>query len=319
MKKHQEFEKRKRELFLDRLAAIFSTKRKVVEPWVKLGLHSSLKFNTLKADLNEESIIEELTNNGLKLVKIPWAAHTYEIEGDKSIATESVHFKNGYYYVQNSSSFMPPLALAPKKGERILDACAAPGGKSLYIAELSNNEAELILNDKSYPRLKDLQSIMQRYDVKVDSYLNQPAQELDVDQLGVFDKILLDAQCSNEGRLDLNHPRAMRFWSLGKSKKLHQLQVSMLEAAYRMLKQGGELVYSTCTFAPEENELVISKMLDRHSDLSTTELDLQIPNLVPGLQSWEKRKLNPGVVNSRRVIPTPYMEGFFICKLKKQG
>ena len=149
--------------------------------------------------------------------------------------------------------------LNPKEGEKILDACAAPGSKSTHLAELANDSAEILAVDRSAKRLKILQSNLNRLNLKSISTLMADATSLTSlypNYISYFDKILLDAPCSGIGTLSRNPDSR---WSLSKEKikSLTLLQENLLKSIFPLLKKDGTLVYSTCTICPDENNLLI--------------------------------------------------------------
>lgn len=208
--KYEFYENNKRDLFLGRLTKIFQTNRAFVEQLLRITFSQSIRVNTLKVT-DEEKLIKELEDSGIKLLKIPWAAHGYFIDQPEQQLSRTTYFDNGEIYIQNASSLIPALLLDPKPGERILDMCAAPGGKSTHIAAISNNEAELWVNDSSYLRVQKMGEILFRYGVRTKEILVKKAEELTVPEEKHFDKILLDAQCSEEGMINLEHPRALQY------------------------------------------------------------------------------------------------------------
>jgi 16S rRNA (cytosine1407-C5)-methyltransferase len=214
---------------------------------------------------------------------------------------------------------LPAILIDPQEGERILDMCAAPGGKSTHIAALTNNNAELWVNDSSYLRVQKMAEILYRYGVKTKEVLIKRAEEITVSSEKLFDRILLDAQCSGEGMINLEHPRAMQYWSMIRIRKFQTLQKRMIDTAYSLLKPGGTLVYSTCTFAPEENEIIIDGFLRRHPDMVIQKSQIELEYRMPGLTRWENRILHQDMTNAIRVLPNIYMEGFFVCKMKKMS
>ena len=168
----------------------------------------------------------------------------------------------GKVYLQNASSLYPPLALDPQPGERVLDVAAAPGGKAFNIAAKIANTGELWLNDAVKPRLDNMAALAETYHVRHHSLTDHKAQYLDKFlPHDYFDRILVDAQCTGEGRFDLRKRNALQHWSEDRVRSYTHAQTKMLSAAYRLLKPGGTIVYSTCTIAPEENELPVHKVL----------------------------------------------------------
>ena len=178
-------------------------------------------------------------------------------------------YSDGLWTIQDrSSQWIAPL-LNPKEGEKILDACAAPGSKSTHLAELTNDSAEIIAVDRSAKRLKILQSNLERLNIKSVKTLKADATNLvDIkpNLISYFDKILIDAPCSGIGTLARNPDSR---WSLSKDKinQLILLQERLLESVLPLLKRNGTLVYSTCTICPEENNFLIKRFLSKNKEI----------------------------------------------------
>jgi 16S rRNA (cytosine1407-C5)-methyltransferase len=314
--KYEHYEQEKRGIFLNRLTRVFQTDRSFVEKLLSIEFRKSIRVNTLKVT-DEKQLIKEIEAVPTKLIKIPWAKHCYIIDEEDPQLSRTSYFDDGLIYIQNASSLLPSILLDPQEGERILDMCAAPGGKSTHIAALTNNNAQLWVNDSSYLRVQKMAEILYRYGVKTKEVLIKRAEEITVPPEKLFDRILLDAQCSGEGMINLQHPRAMQYWSMSRIRKFQTLQKQMIDTAYTLLKPGGTLVYSTCTFAPEENEIIIDGFLRRHQDMVIEGSDIDLEFRMPGLTKWENRILYPDMTKAIRVLPNLYMEGFFVCKMKK--
>jgi 16S rRNA C967 or C1407 C5-methylase (RsmB/RsmF family) len=134
-----------------------------------------------------------------------------------------------------------------------------------------------------------------------------------------FDRILLDAQCTGEGRIDPSKAGALRYWSLERVTDYGYLQQRMLVAAYKLLKPGGILVYTTCTIAPEENERPVDVLLNRFPECEVLPIELNIPSDVrmAGFRSWQGQRFRPELTQALRIRPQEHFEAFFVCKLQK--
>ncbi len=133
-----------------------------------------------------------------------------------------------------------------------------------------------------------------------------------------FDRVLLDAPCSTEGRFSTDAPETVAYWSPRKIKEMAHKQRRLFYAAVQCLRPGGVLVYSTCTFAPEENEAVLDKTLRRFGEALRLEpIDLDLENTQPPLTGWRSKAFRHDLSPARRILPTPTMEGFFVAKLRK--
>ena len=303
-----------RELFLRRTCAALGLPESGVLELLSGNLRSSLRVNPLRTP-DREGPLAEVRALGVELEPIPWCPDAYHLHGEKRRVVESPLFQDGRVFLQNAASFVPPVVLGPQAGERILDVCAAPGGKSAHIAAMVGNDAELWLNDAL--RADKLTEVTGLLGVKSASITAHPGQHLDKFLTGAFDRILLDAQCGGEGMLDLGHAQALRYWSMERVEKYHHMQVSMLRAAWRLLRPGGVLVYSTCTFAPEEDEAPVATHLRHHADAAIEPIDLPIPGRRPAVLSWEGKKFPPELRGALRLAPSEWFEGFFVCRLRK--
>lgn len=295
---------RKRALFLERIQQItpsISQTQLIGRPRL------SIRVNTLKSDQTFAD-------------SIAWAPHCFWGTGDQRALTHGADFAEGRIYLQNAASFIPPLVLQPQAGERILDMCAAPGGKASHIAALSNNQAELWVNDNSRPRLLRMQANFARLGVKPAHTtlfaIARLAKELPQDY---FDKILLDAPCSGEGMLDIDNPKDFTYWSVAQIKRLQSLQKQAIRIAWQLLKPGGHLVYSTCTMAPEENEAVVDYLLRQQDDAELLPITLAFPNSIPSVQAWNGKTFTKAVVSCLRLAPSETIEAFFVAHLHKKA
>jgi 16S rRNA C967 or C1407 C5-methylase (RsmB/RsmF family) len=256
---------------------------------------------------------------GLRLEPLGWCPDAYLLDGDKGVLSSSDLFTDGHVYIQNVSSLVPALALNTQPGERVIDLCAAPGGKTAHIAALTGNQAELWANDGIAPRLEKLRGVAEQFHVQLASLTGHPAQFADRYIDATFDRVLLDAQCSGEGLMNPAEPVSLRYWSEERITKYGYLQRKMLVSAFRLLRPGGTLVYSTCTFGPEENEAPVSFLL-RHHGVDVVPIDLPpARNRRPGLRRWRGETFHPGVVDAVRIMPGPVFEGFFVCVLRKRS
>ena len=169
----------------------------------------------------------------------------------------------GHYYIQGFSSMLPPLVLNPSANDKVLDLCSAPGSKTTQIAEMMLNKGTLIVNDVQLDRIKALVYNLDRLNIVNTGVIHSKGEILSKYFENYFDKILVDAPCSSLGIMQ-KKAEVNKLWSLEKVNRLHEIQVRLLVSAIKMLKAGGEIVYSTCTLSPEENELVINKLLKKY-------------------------------------------------------
>jgi len=226
----------------------------------------------------------------------------------------------GYYYVQELSSMLPVLALEPRPEETILDLCASPGSKTTQIASSMKNTGAIIANEVSLARIKILASNLERCGVTNTIITKKEGSalclRLEKSNLS-FDKILVDAPCSGEGTLRSSH-KTYLMWNIKTIKALPRIQKSLLRSAIDILKIGGTIIYSTCTHAPEENEEVVSNILNEFGNSIKLE-EIKLP-IKPreGITNWEDKTYNSQVKKCARIYPQDNnTEGFFLAKIKK--
>ncbi len=223
----------------------------------------------------------------------------------------------GYYYVQEISSMMSVLALNPEPGDLVLDLCASPGSKTTQMAAKMENTGTIIANDVALLRMKILSANLERCGVSNCIITRNDGVGLS-NRLGKagwrFDKILVDAPCSGEGTLR-DSPKTFKMWNVKVVKSLGRQQKKLIANAFRCLKEGGELVYSTCTHAPEENEAVVDFVIDNF-DVSVEKLNLPL-KCRPGIKEWRDDEYEDDVERCCRIYPQDNdSEGFFVAKFK---
>ena len=172
-------------------------------------------------------------------------------------------FEEGAFYIEDEAAQLVPLLLDPRPGERVLDACAAPGGKTTHMAALMQNQGEIIAMDRSLPRLRLLEDNCRRLGVRI--VLPTVGDAMKRSHTGTFDRILVDAPCSGLGILR-RHPEGKWQKTAGHLPDHHRRQVDILDRMSTLVRPGGVLVYSTCSSEPEENEQVIDEFCHRHGE-----------------------------------------------------
>ena len=274
----------------------------------ELPKYSGFRINTLKIDRSKWEKINPFTTTK----RVPWCPEGYYYF-DTDMPSRHPYYYAGLYYIHEPSAMAPGAYLPVDEGDRVLDLCAAPGGKSTQIAAKLGQRGMLVSNDISASRVKALLKNIENFGIKNAVVLNEEPKKLADRFEGFFDKILIDAPCSGEGMFR-KMSSAMQSWE-----KHHTLyppmQKEILEYADKMLKVGGMILYSTCTFSPEENEGMINSFLKAHKHYKVVTL-----KPVGGIQ-----KANPTWVDGDKTIEGALRlwphhlegEGHFVCLIQK--
>lgn len=277
-------------------------------------IQTSIRLNTLKSTL--KATRAKLEQKGIHLKPIPWIEEGFFVDfGNYSPGAVFEHLQ-GQYYVQGVPSMTVVKSLDPHPEEVIMDLAAAPGGKTTHIAQLMKNKGLLMAVEQDKVRISSLISNVRRCGVKIALILRGDAKK--VDQIGIRPiKILLDAPCSGEGLIPLD-PTRKTSKTMADIRFCATRQDKMLESAIKLLKPGGDIVYSTCSIAPEENEFVIDEILRKHPELQIIPINLEY-----GIEGYTKPygvQVNESMNLTRRFLPHKHgLEGFFICKMTKEG
>lgn len=233
----------------------------------------------------------------------------------RNIVSKTIEHIIGKFYIQGLSSMIPPLILNPQENEKVLDLCSAPGSKTTELGELMNNRGILIANEVQLDRVKMLVYNIDRMNIINAGAVQYKGEWLSKIYSEYFDKILIDAPCSGLGIIQ-KKGEINNWWSLERTRGLGELQTKLLVAGIKMLKTGGELVYSTCTLSVEENELVLNKILKKYP-VEVLESELPVKSH-EAFTSYKDEELNPALSKASRILPWEVnSDGFFIIKLRK--
>ncbi|MFQ6341723.1 RsmB/NOP family class I SAM-dependent RNA methyltransferase [Campylobacter sp. VTCC 70190] len=260
-------------------------------------------LNALKSGAKD--LEEEFLGQGLEFRKINAYCYLFKAQ-DKSILSSMKAFGEFKFYIQNYSSYLCALNLEVKAGQSVLDLCAAPGGKSINLANFMQNTGYLACNELSKDRFFTLQKNLKNYGVNAKIFMKDGKNIGKLCPLK-FDKILLDAPCSTFAKIGFDLEKSYK-----EIKNLAKTQKKLLHSALKALKIGGELVYSTCTFTREENEEVIENALKSEFKLELLDIDLENVKAKAG-QSENFAEIS----KCRRILPSADYDGFFIAKLRK--
>ncbi len=226
---------------------------------------------------------------------------------------KSLEHQSGYVYSQDVSAMYVGQVVNAKPGEFILDLCAAPGGKSTHIAQQLNNEGLLVSNEINHKRAEILVENLERFGAKNVIILNESPENISQNFPPIFDKIIVDAPCSGEGMFRKNHD-AIKYWHKDYPNECSVRQKNILSDVIKVLKPGGELIYSTCTFAPEEDEQVVQWILDNYRTLRLANIE-KCDGMDAGRPDFANG--NPELVKCVRLMPHHFKgEGQFIAKFE---
>ena len=255
----------------------------------------ALRFNPLKGDVPSLPFVGE---------NVPWEPNGFYYDPDSRPGLHPYH-EAGVYYLQEASAMSAVALLDPQPGERVCDLCSAPGGKSTQIAGRMQGQGFLLCNEWSPKRAKILSQNIERMAVSHALVTNETADNLARHLPGFFDRVLIDAPCSGEGMFR-KEEAAITDWSQETVEMCARRQAEILDAGAKLLRAGGRLVYSTCTFAPEENEQTIAAFLQRNPDFALE--DVSAP--------W----FSQVGIGQFRLWPHKLLgEGHFAAVLRKQG
>ena len=272
-----------------------------------------IRTNTLKT--SRRALAQALAARGVGLEPVAqWSDVGLKIFENNSVPIGATpEYLSGLYMLQSASSFAPVMALAPQPKERVLDMCAAPGGKTAHIAQLMKNTGLVVANDAKKPRLAALVANLARMGVRNAVCVNYDGREFPK-VMGGFDRVLLDAPCSGLGVIS-HDPSVKQSRTIADIRTTAHLQKQLVLSAIDSCVVGGTIVYSTCSISPQENEQVVQYALE-HRDVKLVDAGLDFCR--PGLVKWQGHVFHPSMKLARRLYPhTHNMDGFFIAKLVK--
>jgi tRNA (cytosine49-C5)-methyltransferase len=281
----------------------------------------SLRVNTLK--ISPADLKKRLEKSGWRINQ-PFKNFpeimVVESELEPGEFGRSLEHQLGYYYIQDIASMLPPLVLNAQPGETVLDLCASPGSKTTQIASNMKNQGTIIANEISLHRIKILASNLERCGV-TNAIITKKEGFALCNQLKkqgfMMDKILVDAPCSGEGTI-ISSPKTLRMWNIKTVFNLSKMQKSLLSAAIEILKPGGEIIYSTCTHSPEEDEEIVDFILKEFPEMKIEKINLPV-KFAQGITNWKDKEYTEDVKYSCRIYPhETTTEGFFVAKLRKE-
>ncbi|HCR48251.1 MAG TPA: RsmB/NOP family class I SAM-dependent RNA methyltransferase [Rhodothermales bacterium] len=279
---------------------------------------TAFRINTMRA--TPETVQATLVSAGISIRAVAWNPLAFWVlQEDRNRLMASDPYRKHWIYLQNLSSMVPVMLLNPQKEEQILDLAAAPGSKTLQMAALMQNSGSIAAVEVVRKRFFQLQANLKAQGATNVRTFLKDGTTIWRHRPNYFDRVLIDAPCSTEARFREDNPETYRYWSLRKVHEMAWKQNQLLQAAIRCARPGGEIVYSTCSFAPEENEAVIEAVLQQFGEAVCIEpLSVAFPNTQPALEQWEDNTFRTDIQYALRILPTPQMEGFFVAKLRKR-
>ncbi|HHZ12932.1 MAG: 16S rRNA (cytosine(967)-C(5))-methyltransferase RsmB [Caldicoprobacterales bacterium] len=302
------------------LSSLFGIPLWLVELWVEeYGIQSvrdivkstmDTNFTTIRVNgvkMTRDELVDALEQQGIDSTKSPYFDNALRVNGIGNIQLNPL-YKKGMFTVQGESSILVCKILAPKPGERILDACSAPGGKAIYIAELMNMSGKVYAHDIHDHRVELINKNVERMGMKNIETRVQDATIFNPKMEDSMDRVLIDAPCSGWGVLHKKPDIRLRIEKKS-MESLYRLQWDILDNCRRYVKPGGILVYSTCTINPWENHKVIEKFIRKYPEFVMEDLSRELPqNLRDALMGEGMIQLFPG----RHGV-----DGFFIAKMRR--
>jgi len=271
-----------------------------------------IRVNTLK--ISPEELNSRLTEKGILLEKSEWLPYAFKIIKDPLNIGSLHEYLQGYYYIQDIASMLPAYFLNPQPRDLVIDMAAAPGGKSTHLAQLMNNKGSLLLIERNKKRIPALEFNLRRLGVNNSIVLNFDSNNLEILDLKA-DKILLDSPCTGEGliRQDPTRKKSKKYQDI---LKMSSVQENLLLEGLNCLKKNGLLLYSTCSIAPEENEMVINSVLRKRNDINIIKLKEKFG--CHGFINIYGDSLNNELHFAQRFYPHKHDSiGFFTCLFKK--
>lgn len=271
-----------------------------------------IRVNTLKTDINN------FYKKGLcELEPVKWCKEGFYYNGADVRPSKSPYYHAGLYYLQEPSAMSTASVADIKPGERVLDVCAAPGGKSTQAGAKLNGKGILVTNDISTSRTKALLKNIELSGITNAIVLNETPEKIANRFPCYFDKIIIDAPCSGEGMFRKD-PDIIKAWGKNMTDFCVSAQYEILESCAKAVCDGGYIIYSTCTFNPDENENQIDAFLERHSEFELCEIPPEL-GLSNGRPEWSNSG-NPDLAKCGRIWPHKSQgEGHFVAKMHKRG
>lgn len=276
-----------------------------------------VRVNTLKS--SPQQVLAQLGQSGIQAQGVDGIPEAFVFKNDDAqILGNLLLVAQGEIYQQGISSMLAVVALDPQPEERILDLCAAPGSKTSQIAARLKNTGAIVAVEPIRERYYKMKSVFELLGVANAQCLCLDGRRFEARD-GLFDRVLVDAPCSSEGRFKTAFPKTFAYWSPRKIKEMVRKQRGILRNGFRQLKPGGTLIYATCTFAPEENEGVVDWLLRKEPAAALVPVEVPGVERYPALTQWQEKEFRSELKDCVRILPGALNSGFFIARIQHQG
>ena len=299
-------------LFEDNMIKLLGDEYKAYKACLDKPMYHGIRINTMKI-----SVEDFLKINPFHLKPVPWCDNGFYYDEKLDKPSKHPYYYAGLYYIQEPSAMTPAAVIPVEEGDRVLDICAAPGGKSTELAAKLNGTGVLVSNDISASRAKALLKNLEVFGATNALIISEAPYKLSERFTGYFDKILIDAPCSGEGMFRKSNSM-ITAWENNGNQLFSDLQVSILKEVVKMLKPGGKILYSTCTFAPLENEKSVEYLLSLDHSLKICEFH-KFEDFDNGHPEWSDTG-NEDLAKCARLWPHRIEgEGHFVALVEKEG
>lgn len=286
---------------------------------------ASFRLNLLHPEA--DSVIPALRAAGLTPEPVAWAQAQGVMAwqcppAQRDALTHGAWANDGRLYIQSLSSMLAPILLAPTADDWVLDLAAAPGGKTILMAEMMGNAGKISAVEPVSGRFHRLKANLERMGISNTRCYLKDGREIGRLKPDSFQRVMLDAPCSSESRFRADEPDSTEHWSLRKVTECARKQERLILSAFDALAPGGHLLYCTCSYAPEENERVVAHLLKKRDAAEVLPMPdwlHQLSNITAGLTSWQDKALPEACTHTVRVWPTAEMDGFYLALVRKRG
>lgn len=312
--------------FLDRFAALCPPElhaaalRAFAEP-------KAVSFRLNRLHAASDSALADMCAAGLTPEPVTWAQSQGVMAwqcppAQRDALTHGPWANDGRVYIQSLSSMLAPILLAPTADDWVLDLAAAPGGKTILMAEMMGNAGKISAVEPVSGRFHRLKANLERMGISNTRCYMKDGREIGRLKPDSFQRVMLDAPCSSESRFRTDEPDSIAHWSLRKVTECARKQDRLILSAYDALALGGTLLYCTCSYAPEENERVVAHLLKKRAGAEVMALPAwaqALPHTSAGLTVWQDKALPDACAHTLRVWPTSEMDGFYLALIHKRA